>query len=292
MVLYNYYNWRQDTVSDLLLILTANSALILTGALVKMQLVDPFLAGAPDDPWAAVHHPADAPASFLERFWPDVYRCGVEVWAVEGRARGTEGVARKSRQQRQACATPAANLRAPRRVTLLTFGENFPTDDESAVFQLYSIAMALLGIIGFALLLALTEQILLEVLEANVQQGTTVFERRHLLVLSQCVAGKDMETLWRVLGQVRPGAGLRPNAGDGRHVRSGLTGCLCAQICYAYAADGGRTVVVLGSKDKVVMEKLFRKAIPDRRGSRFIFRKGNPLLPNDLKEVRKGQGPG
>lgn len=64
--------------------------------------------------------------------------------------------------------------------------------------------------------------------------------------------------------------------------------CVCVrrtQICYAYAADGGRTVVVLSSKDKVVMEKLFRKAIPDRKGSRFIFRKGNSLLPNDLKEV-------
>ena len=68
---------------------------------------------------------------------------------------------------------------------------------------MYSIVMALVGIIGFALLLALTEQILLEVLEANVQEGTTVFESGHILVLSHCIAGKDMETLWRVLGQAR-----------------------------------------------------------------------------------------
>lgn len=88
-------------------------------------------------------------------------------------------------------------------VVLLTFGENFPDANEAWLFQVYSIAMGLLGVVGFALLLALTEQIILEVLESNVRQGTKVFERDHVLVLAQCVGGKDMETLWRMLNQVR-----------------------------------------------------------------------------------------
>ena len=105
--------------------------------------------------------------------------------------------------------TPAVQLPAPRlmhmalQVVLLTFGENFPDASESWLFQIYSILMGLLGVVGFALLLALTEQIILEVLESNVRQGTKVFERDHVLVLAQCVGGKDMETLWRMLNQAR-----------------------------------------------------------------------------------------
>jgi hypothetical protein len=88
-------------------------------------------------------------------------------------------------------------------VTLLTFGENFPEASDGWPVQAYSIAMALVGVAGFALVLALTEQVLLEVLRNNVETGTQVFERDHVVVLAQCVAGKDMETLWRVLNQVR-----------------------------------------------------------------------------------------
>ena len=43
----------------------------------------------------------------------------------------------------------------------------------------------------------------MQVLERNVRQGTKVFERGHVLVLAQCVGGKDMETLWRMLNQAR-----------------------------------------------------------------------------------------
>jgi hypothetical protein len=67
--------------------------------------------------------------------------------------------------------------------------------------QLYSISMGLVGVIGFALVLALTEQLILEVLENNVRQGTRVFEHGHILVLAHCVAGKDTEALWRILNQ-------------------------------------------------------------------------------------------
>jgi hypothetical protein len=57
------------------------------------------------------------------------------------------------------------------------------------------------------------------------------------------------------------------------------------QIVWAYDARGGANVVVLCSRPKLAMERLFRSAIPNLRGSRFIFRQGNPLLPSDLDEV-------
>lgn len=61
------------------------------------------------------------------------------------------------------------------RVTLLFFGENFPNDNEGWPLQLYSVTMALVGVAGFALVLALTEQVLLEVLRNNVETGTQVW---------------------------------------------------------------------------------------------------------------------
>lgn len=39
---------------------------------------------------------------------------------------------------------------------------------------------------------------------------------------------------------------------------------------------------MLTQKDKLTMERLFRSAIPDRKKSSFVFRKGNSLLPKDL----------
>ena len=164
MCRYRYYNWRKDTSSDLVLILSFNGAFIAFGAFVKFIFVDPFLAGSSVDPDAIAASSTGTDQKLIniwERLWPDVYQ-----------------------------------------VILLTFGENFPDASENWLFQVYSIAMGLLGVVGFALLLALTEQIILEVLESNVRQGTKVFERGHILVLAQCIGGKDMETLWRMLNQV------------------------------------------------------------------------------------------
>jgi hypothetical protein len=162
---YRYYNWRKDTASDLFLILMINAAFITAGAVVKFAFVDPYLAGTDVDPNDIAAAAAGVDTSQVN-IWE---RLWPDVYQV----------------------------------ILLTFGENFPDASESWLFQIYSIAMGLLGVIGFALLLALTEQIILEVLESNVRQGTKVFERDHVLVLAQCIGGKDMEQLWRMLNQAR-----------------------------------------------------------------------------------------
>lgn len=46
------------------------------------------------------------------------------------------------------------------------------------------------------------------------------------------------------------------------------------QLCKAYAAEGGRTVVVLSQQPKLEMEAKFRRTIPpsERFGTKLVFR--------------------
>jgi hypothetical protein len=59
------------------------------------------------------------------------------------------------------------------------------------------------------------------------------------------------------------------------------------QICLAYRSDGGTAVVVLSQREKLEMEELFRRGVPERarHGSRLVFRQGSPLVPADLQLV-------
>ena len=53
-LLYRYYNWRQDTGSDLLLIVVANVLLVICGAVFKDVVVDPA-EGLPRGFWANIY---------------------------------------------------------------------------------------------------------------------------------------------------------------------------------------------------------------------------------------------
>ena len=59
------------------------------------------------------------------------------------------------------------------------------------------------------------------------------------------------------------------------------------QLCLAYRNEGGRVIVVLSQVPKTEMEEMFRYIIPDRErfNSTFVFRQGNPLLPDALRMV-------
>ena len=59
------------------------------------------------------------------------------------------------------------------------------------------------------------------------------------------------------------------------------------QLCLAYRNEGGRVIVVLSLVPKTEMEETFRFIIPQeqRFGSTFVFRQGNPLLPDALRVV-------
>ena len=43
----------------------------------------------------------------------------------------------------------------------------------------------------------------MQVLQANVQRGSRVYERGHLLVLAWADAQRDQEVIWKILSQVR-----------------------------------------------------------------------------------------
>ena len=59
------------------------------------------------------------------------------------------------------------------------------------------------------------------------------------------------------------------------------------QLCLAYRNEGGRVIVVLSLVPKTEMEETFRFIIPQeqRYRSTFVFRQGNPLLPDALRVV-------
>ncbi|KAK9811837.1 hypothetical protein WJX72_011041 [[Myrmecia] bisecta] len=145
------------------------------------------------------------------------------------------------------------------KVLVLIFGSNFPEASASAPNQVFSLVMAACGLMAFALVLALVEQVVLDVVEENVKQGGRVFETGHIVVLSWGQSQHDIEVVWKIL----------------------------SQICLAYRNEGGRVVVVLSQTAKLEMEEMFWRTVPieERHGTSFVFRQGSPLVPDDLRMV-------
>ncbi|KAF6262463.1 hypothetical protein COO60DRAFT_628176 [Scenedesmus sp. NREL 46B-D3] len=268
-LLYRYYNWRQDGVSDLLLITAVSTTLLITAAIVKLLLVDPaapaglqqqlqgpsaaagsaVTAAPPAGAAALVTAGAAAPAA------PDLAAAGAAAAVpASGSSSSGSGAAAVTRWL-------AALGTDVYQVMVLSFGENFPSPDGgvSPVEELFSVAVALAGLAGFALALALVEQVVLETNMANVKRGSPVYESGHYLVLGWAVSQRDLELLIKLVGQLISSA----------------------------AADGGATIVVLTQREKLEMEELFRRTIAPaaRAGSRLVFRQGSPLLPTDLSSV-------
>jgi hypothetical protein len=55
----------------------------------------------------------------------------------------------------------------------------------------------------------------------------------------------------------------------------------------AYRSEGGRTVVVLCKREKLEMEDMFRRTIPEvaRYGTRFVFRQARLCLANPARNA-------
>ena len=86
---------------------------------------------------------------------------------------------------------------------MVVFGQELPDAAASSAIQAFSLIVAAIGLASFALVLALVEQVVLQVLDANVRQGGTVFEDGHILVLSLADNQRDQEVIWKILSQVR-----------------------------------------------------------------------------------------
>lgn len=65
-------------------------------------------------------------------------------------------------------------------VLTLVLGQDFPEVNANVVNQAFSLLAAALGLVSFALVLALVEQIVLEVVESNVRTGSPIFEKDHV----------------------------------------------------------------------------------------------------------------
>ncbi|PRW57972.1 SAD1 UNC-84 domain 1- isoform A [Chlorella sorokiniana] len=230
---YKYFNWRQDTWSDLQLFMLLNAAVFMAGAWVEgavIRYMDESVAPPPN-------------AGFLETLWYNLYK-----------------------------------------VLAVVLGQDLPpAEDAGWPSQIFAIITAIFGLASFALVLALIEQVVLEVLEAslkrrtyaialkqtpvvlevleaNVKRGSPCYESGHTVVLTWCESPRDIAQLTRIL----------------------------SQLCAANRREDGGVVVVLAQhRGKLEMEQLFREALPEesRYGTRFVFRQGSPLDPVALKMV-------
>ncbi|CAL5229603.1 g12963 [Coccomyxa viridis] len=142
---------------------------------------------------------------------------------------------------------------------LLSFANGMPSADDTALERGFSLSIAGSGLIAFALTVALVQQSVRGAIEANVKTGGTLFEIDHIVVLTWGESQRDIEMVVQIL----------------------------EQLCAAYRAVKGRTVAVLSCRPKLEMEELFDATIPrsQRHGTRFVFRQGSPLVPENLKRV-------
>lgn len=63
---------------------------------------------------------------------------------------------------------------------VVVFGQDLPDTTANILQQLWSLMVAAIGLAAFALVLALVEQVVLEVLKNNVQRGSQVYETGHV----------------------------------------------------------------------------------------------------------------
>ncbi len=85
-------------------------------------------------------------------------------------------------------------------VLIVWFGE-FPEVPKGVAQQVFSIAMAITGLAAFAIVLALVEQLVLQILTENVSRGSQVYEEGHVLVLAWAETQRDREVIWKILSQ-------------------------------------------------------------------------------------------
>ena len=147
----------------------------------------------------------------------------------------------------------------------ILIGQDLP-EESSINFteQVFVAAVGVFGLSSFAVVLALVEQAVLEILEANVRQGSPVIETGHVVLLSWGTSNRDLAQTVRILKEI------------------------CASQQYSWIKDGQLSIVVLSQgREKLEMESLFDRALPEseRAGCRLVFRKGSPLDPTALDIV-------
>ena len=85
-------------------------------------------------------------------------------------------------------------------VLIVWLGE-FPEVPKGIPAQAFSIAMAVTGLAAFAIVLAVVEQLVLQILNENVSRGSQVYEKGHILILAWAWTQRDREVIWKILSQ-------------------------------------------------------------------------------------------
>lgn len=197
-LLYSYFNWRKDTISDLVLFAGLNFGLVFIVWLLTLYT-----------------HVSDS----------------LSLYAIGQ----------------------------------ILVGQELP--EESSIdmgTQVFVVSMGLFGLASFAVVLALVEQAVLEILEANVRQGSNVIEEDHVVLLSWGTSTRDIAQTIRIVKEI------------------------CASQQYSWIKKGRLSIVVLSQgREKLEMESLFDRALPEsmRAGCRLVFRQGSPLDPGALDMV-------
>ena len=138
----------------------------------------------------------------------------------------------------------------------IILGQDLPEETGVAIAeQIFAVAIAVIGLASFALILALIEQVVLEVLEGNVRKGSAVMEDGHYVLLCWGESSRDLNQAIRIVKEI---------CGSHRHTAGGVA---IAVLCQG--------------QEKLRMESLFETAVPEhlRYGSRLVFRQGSPLDP-------------
>lgn len=213
--LYRYYNWRQDTLSDLQLFVAFNAGILALGAVLHHKIVE--LSSVSQS--VAVENYDSYSNGSVPDWWSDIYR-----------------------------------------VLMVVLGQDLPPQHEGFALQAFGVATAVLGLASFALVLALIEQVVLEVLEGNVRRGSRVYETNHYVVVAWGESARDLAQVTRVV----------------------------LELCAAFCTQGGTSIAVLiAQREKLEMESMYREAVPieKRYGSQLVFRQGSPLDPAALRLV-------
>jgi len=125
------------------------------------------------------------------------------------------------------------------------------TGDEGWMFRLFMLGVTIAGLFLFSTLIATISSGIDERISDLRKGKSRVLETGHTLVLGY---GSMIHTI-------------------------------LSELCIANESKKGAAIVVLANEDKVAMEDECRARIPDTRGTRIIFRSGNPLDIADLHMV-------
>ena len=201
VLLYNYFNFRQTTFSDLILFLMINLIFLGMGSALQGLLLS---------------------QNFGENLspWESLYDLFVVILGQELPPKGSS---------------------------------TFPQ-------QVFAVAIAFFGLASFALILALIEQVVLEILESQVTVGSKVYEQGHYCLIGWGESARDIGQCTRIV----------------------------KEICASQRHRNGTTIAVLvANREKLEMESIFRQTVPEeqRYGSRLVFRQGSPLDPSSLDIV-------